>query len=66
MGYGWNEFPEKMKKVNSQTARVGCVAVISTSSVWGHVALVSGVNGSTITIDEGNWNGRCNTRSGSK
>ena len=52
-----------MEAPSSSTARAGCVAVIKTGSVNGHVAYVTRVSGNKIFIDEGNWGG-CNSRSG--
>lgn len=63
--YGLTYWREKVARINSQTPRRGCVAVIKTSSVYGHLAYVNGVSGGRISIDEGNWpNGRCGQRSG--
>jgi hypothetical protein len=63
--YGLTSFGEKLHVINSHTPRRGCVAVIQTSSVYGHVAYVNGVGGGRISIDEGNWSsGHCGQRSG--
>lgn len=63
--YGLTTFSEKVARINSHTPRRGCVAVIKTSSVYGHVAYVNDVNGGRISIDEGNWpSGHCGRRSG--
>jgi hypothetical protein len=63
--YGLTSWRDKLAHVNSHTPRRGCVAMIQTSSSYGHVAYVNGVNGGRISIDEGNWpNGHCNQRSG--
>lgn len=65
--YGLFSYQDKVRRINSQTARAGCVAVIRSGSSWGHVAYVRAVRGGTIHIDEGNWpSGRCGTRSGTK
>jgi len=61
--YGLTSWSEKVSKINSHRPRAGCVAMIQTSSYYGHVAYVNKVSGSRIFIDEGNWNG-CNRRSG--
>ena len=63
--YGLTTYSDKVARINSRTPRRGCVAVIRTSSVYGHVAYVNGVSGGRISIDEGNWpSGRCGQRSG--
>lgn len=65
--YGLNTYADKVAIINTQTASAGAVAIIKTSSSAGHVAYVTSVSGSTITIAEGNWpNGSCGTRSGTK
>ncbi|EYF07505.1 CHAP domain-containing protein [Chondromyces apiculatus] len=65
--YGLTSFQDKMNIVNTQTAKAGYVAIIQTSSSYGHVAYVTKVEGSKIFIAEGNWpNGQCGTRSGTK
>lgn len=66
--YGLTYYSQKVARINRYSARVGCVAVIKTSSVYGHVAYVNRVaSDGTITIDEGNWpSGRCGVRSGTK
>jgi surface antigen len=43
--------------INSLTATVGAAAIIRTSAVWGHIAIVQKVSGTTITIRETNWAG---------
>ena len=43
--------------INSSTATVGAAAIIRTSAVWGHIAIVQRISGSTITIRETNWAG---------
>ena len=62
--YGLTYWRDKLNIINSRTPRVGCVAVIKTGSAYGHVAYVKRVSGSTVSIDEGNWGRRCNSRSG--
>jgi hypothetical protein len=63
--YGLTSFADKVAAINSRTPRRGCVAVIRTGSVYGHVAYVNDVSGGRISIDEGNWpSGRCGRRSG--
>ena len=63
--FGLTTWREKLAKVNSHRPRRGCVAMIQTGSSFGHVAYVNDVNGSRISIDEGNWpSGHCGRRSG--
>jgi hypothetical protein len=63
--HGLISFADKRARINSHTARRGCVAVIDTGSYYGHVAYVNSTSGG-IHIDEGNWpSGHCGTRSGS-
>lgn len=63
--YGLTYWREKVARINSRTPRRGCVAMIQTSSAYGHAAYVNGVSGGRISIDEGNWpSGRCGQRSG--
>lgn len=63
--FGLTTYAQKVAIINSSRARAGCVAVIRTSSQWGHVAYVNRVSGSTVYLDEGNWpSGRCGRRSG--
>lgn len=65
--HGLTSYADKRARINSQTARGGCVAVINTGSYYGHVAYVRSVSGSRIYIDEGNWpSGRCGQRSGTR
>jgi hypothetical protein len=64
--YGLTSWSSKLRIINSQSPRAGCVAVIHTGSQYGHVAYVTGVSGSRVHIDEGNWGRRCNRRSGTK
>lgn len=65
--YGLTTYEDKVAIINTQTAAAGRVAIIKTSSVYGHVAYVTSVSGSTINIAEGNWpSGSCGTRSGTK
>ena len=44
--------------INSTTATVGAAAIIRTSAVWGHIAIVQRMTGSIITIRESNFFGR--------
>ena len=62
--YGLTYWRDKLRIINTQRPRAGCVAVIKTGSAYGHVAYVRRVSGSTVYIDEGNWGRRCNSRSG--
>ncbi|AKT40641.1 CHAP domain-containing protein [Chondromyces crocatus] len=65
--FGLTTYAQKRAIINTQTAKAGYVAIINSGSSYGHVAYVTKVNGSTITIAEGNWpNGKCGTRSGTK
>jgi hypothetical protein len=64
--YGLTYWRDKVARINSQTARAGCVAAINTGSAYGHVAYVRGVSGATIYIDEGNFSGRCSSRAGTR
>jgi hypothetical protein len=61
---GLTYWRDKLAKINSHTARPGCVAMIYTGSAYGHVAYVSDKHADgTITIREGNWIGNsCSTR----
>jgi hypothetical protein len=64
--YTW---ADKKAIINSNHAHPGCVAMINTGSVYGHVAYVSEVrhdpNG--LTIREANWvHGQCTLREGTK
>jgi hypothetical protein len=62
---GLTYWRDKVARINSRTPRRGCVAMIQTSSAYGHVAFVTGVSGGRISIAEGNWpTGRCGQRSG--
>lgn len=62
---GLTYWSDKVARINSRSPRRGCVAMIPTSSAYGHVAFVNGVSGGRISIDEGNWpSGRCGQRSG--
>jgi len=63
--YGLTSYADKVSHINSHTPHAGCVAVIKSSSVYGHVAYVNRVSGGVLHIDEANWtSGRCGTRSG--
>jgi hypothetical protein len=63
--YGLTTYADKVSHINSHTPHVGCVAVIKSSSSYGHVAYVNSVSGGTVHIDEANWiSGHCGTRSG--
>jgi hypothetical protein len=58
-------YADKVREINSHTPRVGCVAVIKSRSVSGHVAYVKGVSSGLVQLDEANWtSGRCGSRSG--
>lgn len=63
--FGLTTYADKVSHINSHTPHVGCVAVIRSSSSYGHVAYVNGVSGGGVHIDEANWTaGHCGTRSG--
>ena len=63
--FGLTSYADKVSHINRRTPRAGCVAVIRSSSSFGHVAYVNSVSGSTVHIDEGNWpSGNCGRRSG--
>lgn len=65
--YGLTSYQDKLNIINNQTAKVGSVAIIKTSSIYGHVAYVTNVSGAQITIAEGNWpSGNCGSRTGTK
>ncbi len=61
---GLTYWSDKVARINSHTARVGCVAMIYTGSIYGHVAYVADKHADgTITIKEGNWVGNtCSSR----
>lgn len=61
---GLTYWSQKLALVNSNTPKVGCVAMIYTGSQYGHVAYVSDKHtDGTITIREGNWIGdSCSSR----
>lgn len=66
--YSWQD---KLNIINSNSARVGCVAVIDSTNPAGHVAYVHKVDTAPtpnrIYIHESNWSpGACTARSGSK
>lgn len=61
---GLTYYSQKKAIINSYTPSAGAVAIINTGDAYGHVAYVESVNGSTITISEGNWPyGSCGQRS---
>ena len=63
--YGLTSYADKVRQINRHTPHAGCVAVIKTTSYYGHVAYVNSVSGSTVHIDEANWSsGHCGTRAG--
>ncbi|HZH18059.1 MAG TPA: hypothetical protein VE057_27150 [Archangium sp.] len=69
--YGLTYWSEKKAIANSNHAHVGCVALIPTSSVYGHVAYVSDVDRSVspwrVSLREANWVGNtCSGRTGTK
>jgi hypothetical protein len=62
--FGLTYWSQKVATINSHTPRPGCVAMIYTGSVYGHVAYVADKHADgTITIREGNWIGNtCSSR----
>lgn len=69
--YGLTYWSDKVAIINSNHAHRGCVAMIPTSSVYGHVAYVSDVDTAPspnrITLQEANWVGNtCSSRTGTK
>ena len=67
MPYGLTSYAQKVAQINRWSPRAGCVAVIYTGKYYGHVAYVTNVSGSTVSIAEGNWpTGRCGRRSGTQ
>jgi hypothetical protein len=59
---GLNTLQDKKNIINSTSPSVGSVAIINSGYTAGHVAYVTGVSGSTITIEEANWGGARITR----
>lgn len=53
--YGLTYFQNKKNIINSQKAVKGAVAIVKTGNIYGHVAYVDKVNGSTITTIDANW-----------
>ncbi|HEX8536668.1 MAG TPA: CHAP domain-containing protein [Cystobacter sp.] len=65
--FGLTYWTDKVAVINSSTARAGCVAMIPSSNSYGHAAYVSSVSGTTIRLNEANWQaGVCSSRSGTK
>ncbi|KFA89434.1 hypothetical protein [Archangium violaceum] len=69
--YGLTYWSDKVAIINSNHAHKGCVAMIPTSSSYGHVAYVSNVDTAPspnrITLREANWVGNtCSSRTGTK
>lgn len=69
--YGLTYWSDKVAIINSNHAHVGCVAMIPTSHVYGHVAYVGNVDRSysppRITLREANWQpNTCSSRTGTK
>ncbi|MCC6555874.1 MAG: CHAP domain-containing protein, partial [Polyangiaceae bacterium] len=63
--YGLWSYQNKVAIINSYTPQAGAVAIINTGDSVGHVAYVESVNGSNLTISEGNWPlGSCGQRTG--
>lgn len=57
-----NSYSEKQSKINSQEPVVGGIAVWQPTGKmaqpeYGHVGIVSAVNGDQVTITDWNWNG---------
>ena len=59
---GLNTLQDKKNIINSTSPSVGSVAIIDSGYAAGHVAYVTEVSGSTITIEEANWGGARITR----
>ncbi len=53
--YGLTYFQNKKNIINSNKPISGAVAIVKTSNVYGHVAYVEKVIGSTITTIDANW-----------
>lgn len=69
--YGLTYWSDKVAIINSNHAHRGCVAMIPTSHVYGHVAYVEDVdfapNPNRITLREANWQpNTCSGRTGTK
>ena len=69
--YGLTYWSDKVAVINSNSAHAGCVAMIPTSSSYGHAAYVERVdtapNPNRIYLREANWSaGQCTARSGTK
>ena len=69
--FGLTYWSDKKAIINSASARAGCVAMIPTSSAYGHAAYVERVDTAPtpnrIYLREANWQaGQCTGRSGSK
>ena len=66
--FNLTSWSQKLAARNSDNGSPGCVAMIDTGSYYGHVAYVTKVthNPHHVWIDEGNWNGRCGSRDGTK
>ncbi len=63
--YGLWTYADKLAIINLDMPEVGAVAVINVGDDVGHVAYVESVDGSTITISEGNYHlGSCGQRTG--
>lgn len=69
--FGLTTYAQKKAIINSASARAGCVAIIPSSSSYGHVAYVERVdtapNPNRIYLREANWAaGQCTGRNGTK
>lgn len=63
--YGLWSLADKVAIINSDIPQSGAVAVIDSGLHWGHLAYVEAVNGTILTISEGNWvPGQCGQRQG--
>ena len=59
----WN----KKQIIDSQNAKIGRVAVITTNRIWGHLAIVTKAGKNVLTINEANWiKGAITERTGKK
>lgn len=69
--YGMTYIWEKKSKINTQTAKAGRVTVMDIFYPYGHVAYITKVSGSKITVQEANYSpckvtSRTGTKSGMK
>lgn len=53
--FGLWTYADKVKIINKKKPEKGDVAIIKTTQIWGHVAIVTHVGRMHLTIQEGNW-----------